>query len=853
MDKKSDINKQISEYLANHAKPIEVDTTFTDKYGADDIESRAIIAENTKPVETPKAIEPKIPKLVIENTNKQILEYLAKYAKNENEVDVTFTKQYNPEVLNETTKYNSNFVVEKAEILTPTPNVNKIYNHKKIVEKPKVKQSHKKVESSIIEQYNIQQPLISPIHERYFVEDTVTQQYVDIQDTPVPEVDTENVIIDVKKFKSDLTSEISTALSKKFAIYMGGGGSNAVQYANGGIMTGNLNIIGQILSGGNDLVKIFNTSNTADSISVYSNVNTNSASWVRGDSVYSSINSNSGSWNSSYTTLQSNSAVWNNDLIYAEQVIGTGVITGGQLTVNSNLSTFDLAGGTGRIVNNWTDPTNPTVTTVTWSTSTGIADAYRLNNVVTNILLDSTGNIVQQSAAPSVTDFRNYIYLGKTVHQTLSNITTTATYPQLQYGLSLTVSDVLYALGVINVTGNTLSNAGATLQINKAAGSLLKAGANRINNTQSPNIVTINSATPLIFQYQYQNSTGGFTASAATTYVIASAYDAGAGVLGTVDGSHWTVQRVYLYPTGVTNITFGQKLYSSVATAINNIFTENPIINPQVIDAALIGALVLKGDTTDLSDTTNNYIISYGKFGGSAGSGAGAGAAVAGPGSSISNSIALFSGTAGTILQDSNAIIDTSGNATFHGNISANNFNNSNWNSVVSTVSSTSANWNSVVSSVNSTSANWNSVYTTVNANSAVFTNVQSSSANWNSVVASVNSTSARWNSAYTTVNANSATWTSPSNFIRNYNAQTSTYTVAVSDYTINCTANTFTIYLPTATGIQGQLYNIKNSGTGTITVSGYHAELIDGQNIQTLLQWNSMSIQSTNVGWIII
>ena len=47
----------------------------------------------------------------------------------------------------------------------------------------------------------------------------------------------------------------------------------------------------------------------------------------------------------------------------------------------------------------------------------------------------------------------------------------------------------------------------------------------------------------------------------------------------------------------------------------------------------------------------------------------------------------------------------------------------------------------------------------------------------------------------------------------------TSTYTVLTTDYFVEATSGTFTISLPTAVGIKGQVYQIKNAGNGTITV----------------------------------
>lgn len=86
------------------------------------------------------------------------------------------------------------------------------------------------------------------------------------------------------------------------------------------------------------------------------------------------------------------------------------------------------------------------------------------------------------------------------------------------------------------------------------------------------------------------------------------------------------------------------------------------------------------------------------------------------------------------------------------------------------------------------------------------------------------------------------------------YVAKTAIYTATASDSTINCTANTFTVTLPTAVGITGRRYDIKNSGTGTITVDGDGTETIDGGLTAVLsTQYDSITVQSDGANWIII
>ena len=77
-------------------------------------------------------------------------------------------------------------------------------------------------------------------------------------------------------------------------------------------------------------------------------------------------------------------------------------------------------------------------------------------------------------------------------------------------------------------------------------------------------------------------------------------------------------------------------------------------------------------------------------------------------------------------------------------------------------------------------------------------------------------------------------------------------YTALPTDGTINALSG-LTITLPTAVGIVGKTFNIKNGGTGIVIVSGNASETIDGERTQTLTQYDCLSIQANGVSnWII-
>jgi len=58
------------------------------------------------------------------------------------------------------------------------------------------------------------------------------------------------------------------------------------------------------------------------------------------------------------------------------------------------------------------------------------------------------------------------------------------------------------------------------------------------------------------------------------------------------------------------------------------------------------------------------------------------------------------------------------------------------------------------------------------------------------------------------------------------YVGKTSTYTILDTDYFVDC-SGTFTVTLPTAVGVAGKVYVIKNSGSGSITVNTTSSQTI--------------------------
>ena len=158
--------------------------------------------------------------------------------------------------------------------------------------------------------------------------------------------------VDVKLIKTDLEKTISNRFTQELAnvrrlIEMSsGGGSVAVQFANGGTMRGNLNVIGDISATGVIYNNNFNSNNWNDT---YTSVSTTSANW---DTVYTTVKANSANWDNTYTSVQANSANWD-----------TGYNTATALNLSSGL---------------WNDTyTTVSTTSGNWNSAYNIASTYQ--------------------------------------------------------------------------------------------------------------------------------------------------------------------------------------------------------------------------------------------------------------------------------------------------------------------------------------------------------------------------------------------------------------------------------------------------------------------------------------------
>ncbi len=281
----------------------------------------------------------------------------------------------------------------------------------------------------------------------------------------------------------------------------------------------------------------------------------------------------------------------------------SGVISGGEITINADPAKFDLAAGTGIIVD-FQVPTSPVITPVSWIEQLAIPIGD-LSALFTTLRIDSSGNIQQSAGIEHTPEIeRKNIVLDTPVHNNGTSIANIADNSIQAYQALNAFYDYIKKLGPIN-QGNQIVEASTDLTVKKDSGTTSLPWINRGADPQNPNEKTNAAQDPLttiLTSYTHRDGVGGFTSLTSITAIDPDFYDTGTGTLVAVSNNQWTIQRFYFFgQNNATVITYGQEQYSSQSDAENAILTESPILSPLLNAGTWVTALVVKEGTTNLS------------------------------------------------------------------------------------------------------------------------------------------------------------------------------------------------------------------------------------------------------------
>ena len=341
---------------------------------------------------------------------------------------------------------------------------------------------------------------------------------------------------------------------------------------------------------------------------------------ISGAYIYSS-----GSLNDIFFTQNSDGVANTVKLNWLESNLYTGLLKGGLLSATSGSTTFNVASGSGIIVNlnaSLNDEPNPEITYVNWGNFTGQTLIYLLSDIQTYIGIDVNGQITQQNVAFSDNTYNTTITLGTILHQNKTTINGSITYPNLAYGYKQRTYDFIKAFGPLKLSGYDIIPS-SSLGLTIGGGTAFADGRNYQNNPNQPSFITDTGTTvSKIFRYyqsgsifvQDTNNSLGYTSLDPTVYN-------NNGVLTTVptngNNLRYTIQKLFWYPNSVTKAIvayYGNKLYASISEASNNISYEQfEEVENTKQNAIFLGTVILAGNA-DFNTQTSYLILPGGIF-----------------------------------------------------------------------------------------------------------------------------------------------------------------------------------------------------------------------------------------------
>jgi len=288
--------------------------------------------------------------------------------------------------------------------------------------------------------------------------------------------------------------------------------------------------------------------------------------------------------------------------------------------------TINVAYARGWIVKNtYTYATQPDVTNIYYTGGTNIPLTYLTSADATYILINSGATLVQQTTFPTPQQRRENIFLCKVVHPNRSTITSINNTVDFDVSPMAALRDLWTPIKLIN-QGVVVSYYSAnTMNIQTSAGYLWGNGIGWTTNQLNPDSVSISGTSPTTFQYRSRN--GSITGSTSnpgdpaaptgnTTTIDSHHYDDNGSIVPVGANNRATNQRVYLFPTGLIRIQYGQYSYSTMANAIAGIDTEVFVeFSNNRDNGILIGILTVREDASDLSLTTDAQFRFVSKFG----------------------------------------------------------------------------------------------------------------------------------------------------------------------------------------------------------------------------------------------
>ena len=315
---------------------------------------------------------------------------------------------------------------------------------------------------------------------------------------------------------------------------------------------------------------------------------------------------------------------------WLEGGISSGLLYGGVVTASG--STIYITKGSG-IINTLNASTGsevgPIFKYITWNDYTGSA-TYLTSSQHTFLYVDDTNTVRQQPTYFIESQYQQAIPLGRVTHANYTSITGVGSNVQTTYDSDQQQNEFIRSFGPMKVNGLTVTGQSGSLRFSVGEGTSFNLGGFYPQNPNFPSQYTSTTAATASIARAYRSgSTVHLDNNGGSFYTVIdpTKYDDGSGVLQNTGTSNWTIQRVFFNPVSKrTTVYYGQNRYTTLINALQYLatdsFTEGEFTAKSLV---FVGYLVLKGNTSDLTDN-ENQIIQSGLFrntaGGSSSSGA---------------------------------------------------------------------------------------------------------------------------------------------------------------------------------------------------------------------------------------
>lgn len=315
----------------------------------------------------------------------------------------------------------------------------------------------------------------------------------------------------------------------------------------------------------------------------------------------------------------------------ADSLRSTSILSGSGIAINANPALFNI-NVKGQIRN----PINGKIYFIE-KIQTGVAITNIATQPVTYISIDSLGNIIQQAVPWSSLQRHTQLTGFVAVHSNNTSIELINNLFAQYYNPTNQLHAFMDAVGFLNVSGNQyFPGPAAGLTIKKTSGVVAKVGVAEQVPSFNPNQKLLAADSPIVFRYRNQNSAEGGNVSS----IDPNNYDV-AGTTTAVPANNFTIQVVAVFPSGVTRIQRGQKVYATKQDALLGIIYDPYNFEKNIAENGLVRCfLVVRQGEANFTNPNDFQFVAANKIGSAPAAGSGIASNVNyGVGLSVSGSV----------------------------------------------------------------------------------------------------------------------------------------------------------------------------------------------------------------------